>query len=274
MRCACCGRERAADCYSGRQRKRPAASRKCSECASAGNIAGNTNAAPLGTVATGVGSGADADHTANTPQRAVASGAHTAPAEATAATATAAQAPVALSSNSKVCAWVECGKQLSADPALQKKCGQCKKEFYCGRACQKKHWGEGGHKDECEEPPCCAICLEGGDEPLPVQRGCGCRGDAGLAHTVCMAKMNVHKGGGYHKGWYACPTCGQWYTGVMRLALAHALVRRTRHRHRDDDDRLCADTNLGAALYAAGEWAEAAGVQTRVLAARERVRGK
>ena len=28
----------------------------------------------------------------------------------------------------------------------------------------------------------------GGDEPLPTQRGCACRGDTGLAHVACQAQ--------------------------------------------------------------------------------------
>ena len=174
----------------------------------------------------------------------------------------------------KTCSWSACGRELSADAAQNKRCGRCKSEFYCGRACQKKHWKEGGHKLACEEPPCCTICLEGGEEPLPIQRGCGCRGDMGLAHTACLAKMNAHKAKGHHVGWYKCPTCRQWYTGAMRLALARALMHRLRLRRRDDDDRLGAEDILGTALFGAGEFAEAEKVQTRLLAARKRVSGK
>ena len=41
------------------------------------------------------------------------------------------------------------------------------------RDCQKNHW-KNGHKRECEEPEVCNICLDGGEEPLPIPRGCTC----------------------------------------------------------------------------------------------------
>ena len=98
----------------------------------------------------------------------------------------------------------------------------------------------------------------------------------GLAHVACVAKMNTHtaQGLGHHAGWYACPTCGQNYTGAMRLALARAPAHQVRGRRRDDDHRLCAEGNLGTALQEVGEHAEAEKVQKRVLAARTRVSDK
>ena len=35
-----------------------------------------------------------------------------------------------------------------------------------------------------------------------------CRGDAGLAHVACRAKLATHKGAGYNEAWVVCPTCG------------------------------------------------------------------
>jgi uncharacterized C2H2 Zn-finger protein len=29
------------------------------------------------------------------------------------------------------------------------KCGACKKVFYCSKECQKTHWKQGGHREEC-----------------------------------------------------------------------------------------------------------------------------
>ena len=155
----------------------------------------------------------------------------------------------------KTCAWAGCGAQLSTDPAQQLKCARCNWAFYCDRACQKKHWRRGGHKAACKEPPCCTICLQGGDEPLPMRRGCGCVGDNGLAHVACMSKMNVymHKDRG-SQGWRECPTCGLDYTGGMQLALARELVRLTEWRAPEDHHRLGARVHLGNALVRAGQY--------------------
>ena len=195
---------------------------------------------------------------------------------ATAATTTAAEhgTPAVDPRAVRVCAWSGCGRALSADPAEQSKCGRCKTAFYCGRTCQKRHWGRGGHKTVCVEPPSCNICLDGGDEPVPIQRGCACRGDAGLAHVACLAEVAARKEGGYHEGWHTCPTCGQHYTGAMDLGLQLALVHRMRTRPRDDVDRLDAEGHLGSALSDAGKFAEAADVLARVLTAKKRVHGE
>ena len=34
-------------------------------------------------------------------------------------------------------------------PRPAKQCSRCK-TLYCGPACQKQHWEEGGHKDQCK----------------------------------------------------------------------------------------------------------------------------
>ena len=174
----------------------------------------------------------------------------------------------------KFCAWVGCGRQLPPDPAVYSKCGRCQQAFCCDRTCQKRHWGRGGHKEACAEPPCCTICLDGGDDPVPIQCGCACRGDGGLAHIACRAEVAARKQAGWHEGWNTCPTCGQRYTGAMRLGLARELADRMGTRRRDDYGRLAAAHNLGDALNHVGEFAEAADVMAGVLAARKRVYGK
>ena len=295
MRCACCGTDQAAACFSGSQRRKPAASRKCTANIT-GNLGGNTSAPPLGAggaaAAAAAGSVDDAGAHHNPPPASASGGSST----GTSATGAGAEAAAAAAHTSHsgtptpspepplACSWAACGRLLP-DPTQRRRCGRCKNEFYCDRACQKEHWGAGGHKEDCEEPPCCTLCLDGGDEPLPVQRGCACRGDVGLAHAACLDKMNAHTAEGYHNGWRECPTCGQHYTGAMELALARALVYRLRRRRRDDNDRLRADHVLGNALEGAGECveaityekqgrlAEAEELQAGALAASERVRG-
>ena len=174
---------------------------------------------------------------------------------------------------SRVCSWVECGQQLAGGAAEAKQCSQCKRAWYWSRTCQKRDWKQGGHKQACTEPPCCTICLDGGDDPLPIQCGCGCRGEAGLAHVACKVEFNARKNNGYHKGWGICPTCGQGCTGAMHLALAREVSRRLRHRPQHDRERLCAEHSLGDALRAAGVCSEAEPLQARVLAAMKRSLG-
>ena len=272
MRCSACGAERPPGEFSNSQKKRPGATRKCSACTTtaggaAGGGAGVALPPPPRAAVGGVAAGAEAAGCSNFPLR------PTSPSAASAgpSTATASTPPPAAP---KVCAWPDCGQPLSADPAERKRCAQCKQALYCGRACQTRHWREGGHKNACQEPPCCNICLDGGDEPLPIQRGCACRGDAGLAHVACLAEVAARKAGGNHNGWADCTTCGQIYTGAMQLGLSRALVHRLRTRPRGDYARLGAESNLGNALRCAGKFVEAAEVLARVLAMMKHANGE
>ena len=177
-----------------------------------------------------------------------------------------------LAQSPEVCAWSGCRRQLSADPAQRKKCGNCKRAFYCGRTCQKRHWGRGGHKLACVEPPCCTICLQGGDDPLPTQRGCACRGAAGLAHVACLAQAAAHKGAGHNvEAWSMCATCGEWYTGATQLALARKLAQLLERRAPEDVHQLYARANLGQALLYEGKLGEAEVLLRDVLAIHRRV---
>jgi hypothetical protein len=90
------------------------------------------------------------------------------------------------------------------------RCAVCKGVMYCSAAC----WPEGAmkgphrgpHKKSSTTAGCapmaaepgggswagaCIICLSNGD-PLPIQSGCACRGDAGLAHVECRAEAAAH----------------------------------------------------------------------------------
>ena len=115
--------------------------------------------------------------------------------EAPAATAAGAGASATTAGTiaAKTCSWPACGNDLSGEAAAKNRCGRCKRAYYCSRRCHKKDWKEGGHKKACKEVPSCTICLDDGDDPLPMQRGCACRGDAGLAHVACQATAATHK---------------------------------------------------------------------------------
>ena len=290
MRCAACGTDncKPPGSFTITQKKKPAAARKCSACAAttadtaaAASDPGAGGNAPAQPAAVGVpvasrAAGSSAEASASTSGAAgptTTRGSSASPGAAEAAATTADADPSAAASR-KFCDWAGCGRQLPADPAEYSKCGRCKQAFYCDRTCQKRHWGRGGHKEACAEPPCCTICLDGGDDPVPIQCGCACRGDGGLAHIACRAEVAARKEAGFHEGWHMCPTCGQQYTGAMELGLAREAVSRLRTRRRDDYDRLAAADNLGGALRCAGELAEAADVLAGVLAAAKRVCGK
>ena len=63
----------------------------------------------------------------------------------------------------------------------------------------------------------CIICLD--TSPPPIQSGCACRGDSGLAHIACLvqaaASQQAQRGNGV---WRECQTCKHYYTGAMRAA--------------------------------------------------------
>ena len=103
-----------------------------------------------------------------------------------------------------------------------KQCSRCKTR-YCGAACQKKHWEEGGHDKCCKkirkgggaeqyhaDKKCkeavavaaeacvedtkgqtCYICTEVVHRRTKegLVRGCACRGTAGFAHVSCLAEQ-------------------------------------------------------------------------------------
>ena len=105
---------------------------------------------------------------------------------------------------------------------LGKKCGRCSTR-YCGPACQKKHWEEGGHDrlckkikksggaeqyhadkklkeavaaavEECADDTkgqTCYICTQAlhWKTKEGLVRGCACRGTAGFAHVSCLAEQ-------------------------------------------------------------------------------------
>jgi hypothetical protein len=67
----------------------------------------------------------------------------------------------------------------------------------------------------------CVICLSA--DPPPVQSGCACRGDAGLAHGACLIeKARAQYARRRADAWTMCQTCTQAFSGASRLALAEA----------------------------------------------------
>ena len=102
----------------------------------------------------------------------------------------------------------------------------------------------------------CIICLD--TSPPPIQSGCACRGDSGLAHIACLvraaASQQAQRGNGV---WRECQTCKQDYTGAMRTGLAEAWRTRVAGQAAETTERLEAENNLACSLVHQGKDAEA-----------------
>ncbi len=103
----------------------------------------------------------------------------------------------------------------------------------------------------------CIICLD--SDPPPIQSGCACRSDSGLAHVDCLIAKAVSQQG--HRGakvWRECQTCEQLYSGTMRTGLGEAWWSRVFDQAEESKER------LGAAHWLA-ECAEAMGSTRRQI---------
>jgi Flp pilus assembly protein TadD len=133
---------------------------------------------------------------------------------------------------------------------------------------------EGAVAGGLSEAGTCFICL--GDVPPPIQSGCACRGDAGLAHMGCRALAAAHCADNRDEadeGWWKCGTCGQGFTGVMQVGLAEAWWSKVQNLSEEDSTRLAASECLAKALKDHGKLAEAEKICRAILAVERRVRG-
>jgi hypothetical protein len=93
----------------------------------------------------------------------------------------------------------------------------------------------------------CVICLD--TSPPPIQSGCACRGDGGLAHVDCLiqlaASQQPHRG---DEAWHTCQTCKQVFTGAMRTGLATVWRSRVAGLAAESPERLSAEGNLAYSL--------------------------
>ena len=110
----------------------------------------------------------------------------------------------------------------------------------------------------------CFVCLE--TSPPPIQMGCACRGDAGLAHIGCLVQAaESHAAHGRNRGWWECRTCKQDFTGAMGSGMADEWWMRMRDQPAENVDRLTAAGNLADALFRQGKHAEAEQMQRELL---------
>ena len=102
----------------------------------------------------------------------------------------------------------------------------------------------------------CIICLD--TSPPPIQSGCACRGDSGLAHIACLvqaaASQQARRGSDV---WQKCQTCKQYYTGAMQTGLAEAWRSRVAGQAAESYERLESEYNLASSLLHQGRAVEA-----------------
>jgi hypothetical protein len=189
-----------------------------------------------------------------------------------------------------------CGK------AGTKRCNGCKAVFYCSVECQRIHWKENGHKAACKKTQAsvaaamasaagggpthtggsaaegasvCIICRDVGDPP-PIQSGCACRGDAGLAHVGCRVEAAVHESRSHmydFSGWQECRTCGQAFTGQMGMGLAEGWWGTVQALHKEDEERQIAGLHLASSLVHDGRYAESEVKCRELRAVQQRMSG-
>ena len=194
---------------------------------------------------------------------------------------------------------VECANRCGKGGT--KRCSGCTAVLYCSPACQRDHWSKGGHKAACkavqmlirvsamasgrtptavsrskakaDSTGACIICLD--EEPPPIQSGCACRGDAGLAHVACRMEAAVHR----HEStksvdrWSTCGTCGQMFSGAMQIGLAESWWAKVRDLPEDNLQRRAASVILSSALQHIGEYARAEAMLRDNLAVQRRFHG-
>ena len=119
----------------------------------------------------------------------------------------------------------------------------------------------------------CTICLD--SDPPPIQSGCACRSDSGLAHLDCLIEKALSQRP--HRGfevWWQCQTCGQGFTGAMLTGLGEAWWSRVCDQAEESEERLCAASNLAECRVCDGQYADAERINREVLRGRRRVLGK
>jgi hypothetical protein len=118
----------------------------------------------------------------------------------------------------------------------------------------------------------CIICLD--TSPPPIQSGCACRGDSGLAHIACLVQaatsQQAQRGNGV---WRQCQTCKQDYTGATQTGLAVAWRSQVAGHAAESAERIAAEGNLALSLLHKGKAVEAEPMYRRLHEVMMRVHG-
>ncbi len=119
----------------------------------------------------------------------------------------------------------------------------------------------------------CIICLD--SSPPPIQSGCACRSDSGLAHVDCLiakaVSQQAHRGS---KVWWECQTCSQRFTGPMQVGLGEAWWSRVCDQAEESEERLYAAQNLAECRRFDGQYAASERIERAVLGVMRRVLGE
>jgi hypothetical protein len=117
----------------------------------------------------------------------------------------------------------------------------------------------------------CIICLD--PDPPPIQSGCACRGDAGLAHVECriLAASAMQQSNGEMKRWEMCSTCNHPFRGPMAVGLAEELLRRVQGNRERPNEWFFAASILSSAFNATGKYAEAEAVCREAMVSVDRM---
>ena len=122
-------------------------------------------------------------------------------------------------------------------------------------------------------PPECVICL--GSDPPPIQSGCACRSDTGLAHVSCLIEnaliQQAHRG---YDVWSKCQTCEHRFTRAMLTELAVAWWSRVCDQTEESAERLSSAHNLASVRRSDGQYADAERINREVLGVHRRVLGE
>jgi tetratricopeptide (TPR) repeat protein len=131
---------------------------------------------------------------------------------------------------------------------------------------RRSRFGFGAHDGAC------VICLE--EDPPPIQSGCSCRGEQGLAHPSCRARQA--RSSGNADDWWRCSTCKRRFTGAMLHALSRALLARgdIERGARGARGSLLAESVHAMSLAGSGRYAEAEATWRALLAVVRREMGE
>ncbi len=95
----------------------------------------------------------------------------------------------------------------------------------------------------------CWVCGTDEQRGPPIDCGCGCVGLAGYVHLDCAVEAARQD----WERWFDCKSCGQRWTGNVKLGLARARLELMSDRPEHDAERKSAEEMLSDALRDARE---------------------
>lgn len=111
----------------------------------------------------------------------------------------------------------------------------------------------------------CILCQR--SDPVPIESGCFCQGNTGLAHIDCRIQFAAREdaAGRGMDGWAFCPTCNHRFHGPMAIALGQRALSRVEGRVNKPREWMCAAMHASAALVEDERYEEAEDICRRTL---------